>query len=84
MPDSYESDAEKAYPFILFLHGMGGFGTWDFASRYPHWFAAIAPICGGGDALRIRRLKEMPVWAFHGMKDRVVPIERTLGLVPGT
>jgi predicted peptidase len=60
---------------------MGGYGTWDLASNYPHWFAAIVPICGGGDVRRVRAVKDIPVWAFHGMRDNVIPIERSLELV---
>jgi len=54
---------------------MGGYGTWDLASRYPHCFAAIAPVCGGGIPYFVRtRLKHMPAWVFHGARDTVVPI----------
>ena len=28
---------------------MGGYGTFDLATRHADWFAAAAPICGGGD-----------------------------------
>ena len=27
---------------------MGGYGTWDMIMSYPDFFAAAAPICGGG------------------------------------
>jgi len=53
---------------------MGGFGTWDLAEKYPDEFAAIAPICGGGDVGKVWKLRHMPVWCFHGAKDNVVPI----------
>lgn len=62
----------------IYLTGlsMGGYGTWKFAAAYPQRFAAIAPVCGGGTLEDTWRLKEMPVWAFHGAKDDVVfPIE---------
>ena len=32
---------------------MGGYGTWSLISRYPDYFAAALPICGGGDPLRL-------------------------------
>lgn len=32
---------------------MGGYGIWSFISRYPNYFAAAAPICGGGDPFRL-------------------------------
>lgn len=33
----------------IYLTGlsMGGYGTWDMAMRYPKYFAAISPVCGG-------------------------------------
>ena len=54
---------------------MGGFGTWSLACHQPDRFAAIAPICGGGQWFLAKRLKDLPVWAFHGGKDPVVPVE---------
>jgi predicted peptidase len=52
---------------------MGGYGTWALANEFPDRFAAIAPICGGGDPLEASRLAHVPVWAFHGAKDSTVP-----------
>lgn len=42
---------EAADPARVYLIGlsMGGYGSWDLATRHPDWFAAVAPICGGGD-----------------------------------
>lgn len=51
---------------------MGGYGTWYPAARCPQRFAAIAPVCGGGLIWTAERLKDIPVWAFHGSKDTVV------------
>ena len=53
---------------------MGGFGTWEMGVTYPDFLAAIAPVCGGGFSWRAALLKDMPVWAFHGDADSVVPI----------
>ncbi|MBB6051875.1 prolyl oligopeptidase family serine peptidase [Armatimonas rosea] len=59
----------------LYLTGLslGGFGTWATALLAPRRFAAIAPICGAGDPADAVRLTELPVWAFHGLKDDTVP-----------
>lgn len=67
----YAVDTSRVYLTGL---SMGGFGTWTLACRHPERFAAIAPICGGGDWYLADRLKDVPVWAFHGAKDTVVPI----------
>ena len=153
LPDGYDENAEKKWPFILFLHGagergddlervkfhgppklieqgkelpfiiaspqcpesswwttenealnalldelvtkysidedriyltglsMGGFGTWSLAVTYPERFAAIAPICGGGDPKKANALKDIPIWVFHGAKDEVVSPEKSEEMV---
>ncbi len=70
----YHVDADRVYLTGL---SMGGFGTWQFAAHAPDRLAAIAPICGGGEAIWTRRYAHLPVWAFHGAKDTAVPLERT-------
>lgn len=56
---------------------MGGFGTWSLAVRYPDRFAAIAPICGGLWMQSAAPIRHLPVWAFHGDADDVVPVSAT-------
>jgi len=60
---------------------MGGYGAWEIASRHPEWFAAAAPICGGGDERQAAKLAGVAIWAFHGAKDGAVPVERTRQMV---
>jgi predicted peptidase len=60
---------------------MGGFGTWALASTYPERFAAIIPICGGGNPANASKLKELPIWVFHGAKDETVPPSRSEDMV---
>ncbi len=74
----YRVDKERVYLTGL---SMGGFGTWEWAIDSPGKFAAIAPICGGGDPKKVAALKEMPVWVFHGGKDPVVPIKLSQDMV---
>ena len=74
----YKVDTERIYLTGL---SMGGFGTWSLASEYPERFAAIAPICGGGNRIMALRLEDVPVWVFHGAKDPVVPLEESEEMV---
>ncbi len=60
---------------------MGGFGTWSLAFYSPDRFAAIAPICGGGEAYWTKRFKKLPAWVFHGAQDKGVPLERSETMV---
>jgi len=75
-------DASRIYLTGL---SMGGFGAWNLAVAYPERFAAVAPICGGGDPYppygyderRAQALKVLPIWTFHGALDTVVKMEET-------
>lgn len=60
---------------------MGGYGCWDLAARRPEWFAAVAPICGGGDEAQADRLAGIPIWAFHGAEDGAVPVVRSRRMI---
>jgi predicted peptidase len=70
----YRVDLDRVY---VTGNSMGGNGTWALAAKCPERFAAIAPICGVGDASSTGRLKNVPTWAFHGADDRVVPPEKS-------
>jgi predicted peptidase len=76
---SYPIDTRRIYLTGL---SLGGFGTWDFALRYPKRFSAIVPVAGGylfqSDAIPagICDLANLPVWVFHGGKDtNVLPVQ---------
>jgi predicted peptidase len=76
--ENYKVDKNRVYVTGL---SMGGFGTWALAAYQPERFAAMVPICGGGDAVRARFAARVPAWVFHGAKDSVVPIERSETMV---
>lgn len=46
----YAVDTHRVYLTGL---SMGGFGTWSLGLSHPEIFAAIAPVCGGGDLFRL-------------------------------
>ena len=66
----------RADPARVYLTGLsyGGYGTWYMATAHPQRWAAIAPMCGGGNPALAARLADvqMPVWIFHGGRDEVV------------
>jgi predicted peptidase len=76
--NNYRVDENRIYVTGL---SMGGYGTWALATAFPDRFAAIVPICGGGESLRIKKLKDVPTWVFHGAKDKSVPIAESQKLV---
>ena len=67
----------------LYLTGlsMGGYGSWDLAARQADRWAAVVPICGGGDEANADKLKAVPIWVFHGDADKAVPVEASRGMV---
>jgi len=82
----YAVDSKRVYLTGL---SMGGYGTWDLGLTHPEKFAAIVPICGGGQLISVilssreqgPALKSLGVWAFHGGKDPVVPLEESQRMV---
>ena len=74
----YKVDRQRMYLTGL---SMGGYGTWTTAAAHPRLFAAIAPICGGGDPSVVDRHKHVPTWVFHGGKDGVVPLKNSQDMV---
>ena len=56
-------------------HSMGGTGTWALACAYPNLFTRIAPLSGGirNAPDRIDKLKSVPIRAFAGSADAIVP-----------
>lgn len=75
---NYQVDRDRIYLTGL---SMGGYGTWSLAAAYPERFAAIVPICGGGSTEDAPRLKDLPIWVFHGAKDEAVPLKRSEEMV---
>jgi predicted peptidase len=74
----YRVDRKREYLTGL---SMGGFGTWNLAAATPKRFAAIAPICGGGDPKQAHLLKDIPIWGTHGDADQAVPLATGLAMV---
>lgn len=67
----------------IYLTGlsMGAYGAWNLAEAYPHRFAALALISGGGTPADACQLKHLPIWAFANRDDPVVPSTESLNIV---
>jgi predicted peptidase len=76
--EKYNVDQDRIYVTGI---SMGGFGAWALAIASPERFAAAVPICGGGDPAWAVQLVDLPLWVFHGAKDKSVPLERSERMV---
>lgn len=67
----------------IYLTGlsMGGYGTFDLATRHADWFASAVAVCGGGDTASAHRMLGLPLSIWHGDADRAVPVERSRKIV---
>jgi len=74
----YRIDRSRVYLTGL---SMGGFGTWAAAYANPKRYAAIAPICGGGETSWAPVLAKIPTWNTHGDADGAVNIQQSIDLI---
>jgi len=74
----YKIDEKKLYITGL---SMGGMGTWSLICKYPTMFAAAAPVCGRGNPEEAAKIKDLPIWNFHGDKDTAVAIKGSQDMI---
>jgi len=60
---------------------MGGSGIWRTAAARPELIAAIVPISGSGEPNNAKALSATPIWAFHGAKDKIVPVAESQRMI---
>jgi predicted peptidase len=77
--EKYHGDRSRLY---LTGCSMGGAGCWRIATAHPQRFAALLVICGQGKPQEMApALKSLPIWAFHGAEDRIVPVRTSRAMV---
>jgi len=76
--NNYNTDLSRVYVCGM---SLGGYGTLDFAGKYPDKITAAAAICGGGNEKYACNLATIPLWIQHGDKDHIVPISESKKIV---
>lgn len=74
----YRVDSDRVY---LTGVSLGGGGAWQVAAADAGRFAAFAPICGSAHSSLAPRVANLPIWAFHGAKDEVTPLQDVQALI---
>ncbi len=59
----------------------GGVGAWNVITQRPDVFAAAIPLCGGGDPSQAYRIANIPIWAFHGARDAIIPVAESRKMI---
>lgn len=75
---TYKTDKNRVYLTGL---SMGGSGTWSLAAAQPERWAAIVPVCGGGNSKAAEKIKDIPCWCFHGDDDKAVPVQKSRDMI---
>jgi predicted peptidase len=76
------AEAQAAYrvdPKRIYVTGLslGGKAAYRFAVQHPDTFAALAALSAYADPEtlpKLGRIKDLPVWAIHGIDDTIVPL----------
>lgn len=72
--ETYKIDSNRIY---LTGYSMGGYGAWQVLENHSQWFAAAAPIAGGGNPDKICKAKDVAIRAYHGEMDEVVSSQKS-------
>lgn len=81
----YSVENYKVNTSRIYLTGlsMGGYGTFNYLTTYGNEgsIAAAVPICGSGNAGKVDKCTEIPIWAFHGDADKTVDKSGSINFV---
>lgn len=72
----YIIDTYNVNPSRVYITGisLGGTGSWNYAVAYPEKVAALMPLGGKTPKSDACLVKDIPIWAFHGDSDPLVPV----------
>lgn len=70
-------------PHRIYLSGysMGGYGVWSVLAEDAKLYAAAIPISGGGNPQNAKKMKDIPIWNFHGDADQTINVAESRTMV---
>lgn len=74
----YPIDPDRVY---IVGQSMGGYAVWALLGARPNDFAAAIPVAGGGSVSKASQFAGVPVWAFHGRRDPLIPIHESRRMI---
>jgi len=75
---TFNTDSTRVYVTGM---SLGGYGTMDFAGKYPEIVTAAVALCGGGNTKDSCNLSLIPLWIQHGDRDGAVPLSESQKMV---
>jgi poly(3-hydroxybutyrate) depolymerase len=60
---------------------MGGTGVWELAAACPERWACAVIVSGKAELEKAARLRNVRIWAFHGMLDHAVSVEQSRQMI---
>jgi hypothetical protein len=78
LDSQFSIDKQRRYVTGL---SRGGYGTWNFICKQPDMFAAAVPVSGGGNPRLAPKVVNVAIWAFHGAKDKNVPVSGSRDMI---
>lgn len=66
---------------ILTGWSMGGYGAFEMAAAFPERWLSVVTVSGGGDKAWGEKLKDVPIWAWHGVKDKSVHVDQSQEMI---
>lgn len=75
----YRADKSRVYVTGL---SLGGGATWHLIAHSPEKFAAAVPVCGWNPRPKTAsKIKDIPLWIFHGDQDKAVPVNHSKRMI---
>lgn len=82
---AYLEETYRVNPQRIYITGIsvGALGIYEYIRNIGSQskLAAMVPIAGSGVSTLVENFTDIPIWAFHGEEDRVIPFTRSKDMI---